>query len=68
MNPSDFYVDPLYSALFCVQPENKNSRFRLEIRRLLLLLFFKVVSPGIEPFALVYSNSLSDCTFLLYLL
>jgi hypothetical protein len=27
-----------------------------------------VVPPGIEPFALVYSNSLSDCTFLLYLL
>ena len=24
--------------------------------------------PGIEPFASVYSNSLSDCTFLLYLL
>lgn len=23
---------------------------------------------GIEPFASVYSNSLSDCTFLLYLL
>ena len=29
---------------------------------------FQVVPPGIEPFALVYSNSLSDCTFLLYLL
>jgi len=27
-----------------------------------------VVPPGIEPFASVYSNSLSDCTFLLYLL
>lgn len=27
------------------------------------LLFFKVVPPGIEPFASVYSNSLSDCTF-----
>lgn len=27
-----------------------------------------VVPPGIEPFALVYSNSLNDCTFLLYLL
>ena len=24
---------------------------------------FKVVPPGIEPFASVYSNSLSDCTF-----
>ena len=23
----------------------------------------KVVPPGIEPFASVYSNSLSDCTF-----
>jgi hypothetical protein len=23
-----------------------------------------VVPPGIEPFALVYSNSLSDCTFI----
>ena len=29
---------------------------------------FKVVPPGIEPFASVYSNSLNDCTFLLYLL
>ena len=27
-----------------------------------------LVPKGIEPFALVYSNSLSDCTFLLYLL
>lgn len=26
------------------------------------------VPPGIEPFTLVYSNSLNDCTFLLYLL
>ena len=30
--------------------------------------FLKVVPPGIEPFASVYSNSLNDCTFLLYLL
>lgn len=30
--------------------------------------YFQVVPPGIEPFASVYSNSLSDCTFLLYLL
>ncbi len=28
------------------------------------LLFLKVVPPGIEPFALVYSNPLSDCTFI----
>ena len=27
-----------------------------------------IVPAGIEPFASVYSNSLSDCTFLLYLL
>lgn len=27
-----------------------------------------VVPPEIEPFASVYSNSLNDCTFLLYLL
>lgn len=26
--------------------------------------YFQVVPPGIEPFALVYSNSLSDCTFI----
>lgn len=32
------------------------------------VFYFKVVPPGIEPFASVYSNSLSDCTFLLYLL
>ena len=30
--------------------------------------FVLVVPPGIEPFASVYSNSLSDCTLLLYLL
>ncbi|WP_455590320.1 hypothetical protein [Bacteroides rodentium] len=28
------------------------------------LLFLKVVPPGIEPFASVYSNSLSDCTLI----
>lgn len=27
-----------------------------------------LVPTGIEPFTLVYSNSLNDCTFLLYLL
>ena len=27
------------------------------------LTFVWVVPPGIEPFASVYSNSLSDCTF-----
>lgn len=27
-----------------------------------------VVPPGIEPFTSAYSNSLNDCTFLLYLL
>ena len=27
-----------------------------------------VVPPGIEPFVSVYSNSLNDCTFSLYLL
>lgn len=34
------------------------------LRKDIPLLFPK----GIEPFASVYSNSLSDCTFLLYLL
>lgn len=28
------------------------------------VFYFKVVPPGIEPFALVYSNTLSDCTFI----
>lgn len=32
------------------------------------VFYFEVVPPGIEPFTLVYSNSLNDCTFLLYLL
>ncbi len=32
------------------------------------VFYFEVVPPGIEPFASVYSNSLSDCTLLLYLL
>ena len=31
-------------------------------------LIFEVVPPGIEPFALVYSNSLIDSIFLLYIL
>lgn len=30
--------------------------------------YFQVVPPGIEHLASVYSNSLNDCTFLLYLL
>ena len=30
-----------YSALFCVLQENKNSRFRLEIRSLLLIAFLQ---------------------------
>ena len=30
--------------------------------------YFQVVPPGIEPFALVYSNSLIDSIFLLYIL
>lgn len=32
------------------------------------VFYFKVVPPGIEHLASVYSNSLNDCTFLLYLL
>lgn len=32
------------------------------------VFYFKVVPPGIEPFVSVYSNSLNDCTFSLYLL
>ena len=49
--------------VFYMLLENKKSRFRLEIRMSLSFIFFKVVPPGIEPFASVYSNSLSDCTF-----
>ena len=30
--------------------------------------FLKVVPPGIEPFNLIYSNSLIDSIFLLYIL
>jgi hypothetical protein len=29
-----------------------------------VFFFFKVVPPGIEPFTLVYSNILIDCTFI----
>lgn len=32
------------------------------------MYFVLVVPPRIEPFTSVYSNSLNDCTFLLYLL
>ena len=35
-------------------------------KRLIMKHFgvLRVVPPGIEPFALVYSNSLNDCTFI----
>src|SRR5574344_108669 len=36
-------------AVFCLVGKNKNSRYSLNIRSLLLLLSLKVVPPGIEP-------------------
>lgn len=38
------------------------------IDKRLFSVWWGLVPVGIEPFALVYSNSLNDCTFLLYLL
>ncbi|HAU01189.1 hypothetical protein GAX96_18390 [Phocaeicola vulgatus] len=46
---------------FCEKTKNPDSVWKSGFY--CLLLFFKVVPPGIEPFASVYSNSLSDCTF-----
>ena len=48
MKPSGFYVDP-YFAVFCVSGENKNPDFAWKSGFYCLLLFFKVVPPGIEP-------------------
>jgi len=53
---------------FACLGKTKNPDFAWKSGFYCLLLFFKVVPPGIEPFASVYSNSLNDCTFLLYLL
>ena len=58
---------PVYIVVFafCEKTKNPDSVWKSGFY---CLFFFKVVPPGIEPFASVYSNSLSDCTFLLYLL
>jgi len=48
---------------FACLGKTKNPDFAWKSGFYCLLLFFKVVPPGIEPFASVYSNSLSDCTF-----
>ncbi|KAB4229838.1 hypothetical protein GAP47_19960 [Bacteroides uniformis] len=48
---------------FACRGKTKNPDFAWKSGFYCLFLFFKVVPPGIEPFASVYSNSLSDCTF-----
>jgi len=44
-------------------PEKEKSLNFEKNQGLILFCFLKVVPPGIEPFASVYSNSLSDCAF-----
>lgn len=53
---------PVYIVVFafCEKTKNPDSVWKSGFY---CLFFFKVVPPGIEPFASVYSNSLSDCTF-----
>ena len=36
---------------------------RYQLRYIPIIYWEKVVPPGIEPFVSVYSNPLSDCTF-----
>ena len=50
---------------FACLGKTKNPDFQTKSGFYCLLLFFKVVPPGIEPFASVYSNSLSDCTLII---
>lgn len=54
---------PVYIVVFafCEKTKNPDSVWKSGFY---CLFFFKVVPPGIEPFALVYSNPLSDCTFI----
>lgn len=59
---------PVYIVVFAFCEKTKNPDSVWKSGFYCLLLFFKVVPPGIEPFTSAYSNSLNDCTFLLYLL
>lgn len=54
---------PVYIVVFafCEKTKNPDSVWKSGFY---CLFFFKVVPPGIEPFASVYSNSLSDCTLI----
>ena len=54
----------IFCRFFACWGKTKNPDFAWKLGFYYLLLFFKVVPPGIEPFALVYSNTLSDCTFI----
>ena len=53
---------PVYIVVFafCEKTKNPDSVWKSGFY---CLFFFKVVPPGIEPFVSVYSNPLSDCTF-----
>lgn len=54
---------PVYIVVFafCEKTKNPDSVWKSGFY---CLFFFKVVPPGIEPFASAYSNSLSGCTFI----
>ena len=49
MNPSGFYVDPNILPFFACLGKTKNPDFAWKSGFYCLLLFFKVVPPGIEP-------------------
>jgi hypothetical protein len=59
-NTSNRNILPLFAFL----GKTKNPDFVWKSGFYCLLLFFEVVPPGIESFALVYSNPLIECTFI----
>ena len=61
--PHEKSTEPYSCRFFACLGKTKNPDSVWKSGFYRLLLFFKVVPPGIEPFASVYSNSLSDCTF-----
>ena len=62
-----FWLIP-FIPLFCYSWKIKIPELLWNSGIYIVLLFFKVVPPGIEPFNLIYSNSLIDSIFLLYIL
>ena len=61
--PQIFTLSRNILPFFACWWEIKNPDFVWKSGFYCLLLFFKVVPPGIEPFISVYSKTLIDCTF-----